>query len=43
MAVLDKNGALIRLAEGTPTDFGGIDFRAQSDAQKAFSSIWELE
>jgi hypothetical protein len=43
MPALDKNRALIRLAESTATDFGRIDFGGQTDPQKVFSSIWELE
>jgi hypothetical protein len=40
---LDKNHALIQLAESTRTDFGKVDFGIQSAPQKVFSSIWELE
>ena len=40
---MDKNGLLIDLSESDRTDFGRIDFAKQSDAQKTFSAIWELE
>lgn len=43
MIVLDKNRALIRLAESANTDLGKVDFEIQSAPQKVFSSIWELE
>jgi hypothetical protein len=43
MAALDKNRSLIRLSESTRTDFGRVNFSDQGDAQKVFSSIWELE
>ena len=40
---MDKNGFLIDLAESERTDFGQIAFGEQSEAQKVFSAIWELE
>jgi len=40
---MDKNKLLIDLSESANTDFGRIDFPAQSDAQRVFSAIWELE
>jgi hypothetical protein len=40
---LNKNNYLIDLAESARTDFGRVDFSKQSDAQKVFSAIWELE
>lgn len=40
---MDKNGLLINLARSKRADFGRVDFAAQSEAQKVFSAIWELE
>lgn len=40
---MDKNLFLIDLSESERTDFGKVDFAAQSVAQKTFSAIWELE
>lgn len=40
---MDKNGFLIGLSESERTDSGRVDFAAQSEAQKIFSAIWELE
>jgi Domain of unknown function (DUF4375) len=40
---MDKNIFLIRLSESNRTDFGKVDFQEQSEAQKVFSAIWELE
>jgi hypothetical protein len=40
---LDKNAFLIDLSESDKTDFGRVDFAKQSDVQKTFSAIWELE
>jgi hypothetical protein len=40
---MDKNHFLIDLSESKRTDFGKADFAAQSEAQKVFSAIWELE
>jgi hypothetical protein len=40
---MDKNGFLIDLARSERTDFGRVAFAAQSEAQKVFSAIWELE
>ncbi|MDE2506571.1 MAG: DMP19 family protein [Planctomycetota bacterium] len=40
---MDTNGFLIKLSESKRTDFGKVDFAQQSDPQKVFSAIWELE
>lgn len=40
---MDKNGFLIDLSESDLTDFGRVDFANQSESQKTFSAIWELE
>jgi len=40
---MDKNGFLIDLSENDQTDFGRVDFAKQSDLQKTFSAICELE
>lgn len=40
---MDKNRFLIELSESKRTDFGKADFAGQSEEQKAFSAIWELE
>jgi hypothetical protein len=40
---MDKNRYLIDLSESEHTDFGRVDFSRQSDVQKVFSAIWELE
>lgn len=40
---MDKNNFLISLAESERTDSGRVDFAMQSEAQKIFSAIWELE
>ncbi len=40
---MDKNTFLINLSESDGTNFGRIDFAAQSESQKVFSAIWELE
>jgi hypothetical protein len=40
---MDKNSFLIDLSESDNTDFGKRDFNAQSEPQKVFSAIWELE
>ena len=40
---MDKNAFLIDLSESDRTDFGRVDFAAQSVLQKTFSAIWELE
>jgi len=40
---MDRNGFLIELSESPRTDFGRVDFHLQSDAQKVFTAIWELE
>jgi len=43
LAAVDRNLALVRLSESTNSDFGKVDFAIQSDPQKVFSSIWQLE
>jgi len=40
---MDKNNYLIDLSESDHTDFGRIEFSAQSEPQKVFSAIWALE
>ena len=40
---MDANRVLIALSESDRTDFGRVAFAEQSDAQKVFSAIWELE
>ena len=40
---MDKNGYLIDLSESDYTQFGRIDFSAQSQEQRVFSAIWALE
>lgn len=40
---MDKNRFLIDLSESDRTECGRVDFAAQTDAQKTFSAIWELE
>jgi hypothetical protein len=40
---MNKNKILIDLSESTRTDFGKVDFSEQSEPQKVFSAIWELE
>ena len=40
---MNKNQFLIALSESTQADFGRVDFASQSDIQKTFSAIWELE
>ena len=40
---MNKNKILIDLSESTRTDFGKVDFLQQSEPQKVFSAIWELE
>lgn len=40
---MDKNEFLIDLSESNRTDFGRVDFASQTDTQKTFSAIWELE
>jgi hypothetical protein len=40
---MDKNKFLIDLSESDQTDFGRVDFASQSDPQRTFSAIWELE
>jgi Domain of unknown function (DUF4375) len=41
--MLDKNALLISLSESDRTDFGRVDFAAQSAPQKVFSAVWGLE
>lgn len=43
ITALDKSRSLIRVSESTRTDFGRVNFADQNDAQKVFSSTWELE
>ncbi len=40
---MDKNSYLIDLSESIRTDFGRVDFAAQSYEQRVFSAIWALE
>ena len=40
---MDKNSYLIGLSESERTDFGRVDFAAQSYEQQVFSAIWALE
>jgi hypothetical protein len=40
---MNKNNYLIDLSESNHTDFGRIEFSAQSEPQKVFSAIWALE
>jgi hypothetical protein len=40
---MDKNAFLIGLSESDRTDFGRTDFGEQSEEQRVFSAIWELE
>ncbi|EMO41760.1 PF14300 domain protein [Leptospira noguchii serovar Autumnalis str. ZUN142] len=40
---MDKNKALIQLSESKNTDYGKKDFKDQSEIQKVFSTIWEVE
>ena len=40
---MDKNGWLLDLAESERTEFGRVEFSSQTDAQKVFSAIWDLE
>lgn len=40
---MNKNSFLIDLSESDRTDFGRVDFDSQSEEQKVFSAIWELE
>ncbi len=40
---MDKNSFLISLARSERADFGRVAFTAQSEAQKVFSAVWELE
>jgi hypothetical protein len=40
---MDKNSYLIELSESDRTDFGHVDFAAQSHEQQVFSAIWSLE
>lgn len=40
---MDKNNHLIDLSESVHTEFGRIEFSAQSEPQKVFSAIWALE
>ncbi len=40
---MNKNSFLIDLSESARTDFGRVELASQSEPQKVFSSIWELE
>jgi hypothetical protein len=40
---MNKNKFLIDLSESDRTEFGRIEFANQSESQKTFSAIWELE
>jgi hypothetical protein len=40
---MNKDHYLIDLSESDRTDFGRVDFGAQTDEQKVFSAIWALE
>jgi hypothetical protein len=40
---ITKDSVLISLSESDSTDFGSLDFAAQSPDQQVFSAIWALE
>ena len=40
---MDKNRFLIELCKSDRTDFGRVDFEEQSQSQRVFSAVWELE
>jgi hypothetical protein len=40
---MDKNSFLVELSESERAQFGRVDFADQSEPQKVFSAIWELE
>jgi hypothetical protein len=40
---VDRNSYLTDLAESESTDFGRVDFSAQSELQKVFSAVYGLE
>jgi hypothetical protein len=40
---MDKNRHLIELSESERTGFGRVEFSVQSEPQKVFSAIWQLE
>jgi hypothetical protein len=40
---MDKNAFLIQLSESDRTQLGRVEFGDQSDEQRVFSAIWELE
>ena len=40
---MDKNRILIQLSESDRTDYGRIDFSAQTLQQQVFSAIWSVE
>ena len=40
---LTKNAVLISISESDRSDFGRVDFAAQSPDQQVFSAIWALE
>jgi hypothetical protein len=43
MVKTDKNKFLIDLCESDRTDFGLVEFGRQSEVQRVFSALWELE
>lgn len=40
---MDKNAFLIDLCESDRTDYGRVPFSAQSEPQRVFSAVWDLE
>ena len=40
---MDTNKFLIDLSESEQTDFGRVAFGEQSEVQKVFSAVWEME
>src|ERR1700730_15034568 len=40
---MDTNKYLIELSESERTDFGHVDFARQSEVQRVFSAVWEIE
>jgi hypothetical protein len=40
---MDKNKYLIDLSESERTDLGRLEFEKQTEPQRVFSAIWELE
>ena len=43
MVKTDRNKFLIDLCESDRTDFGLVEFGRQSEVQRVFSAVWELE